>query len=141
SPVRSGLGQFRAAAPATVARQAVRLGPGDWFDTGWPRTTNSRCTAIGRVPHVLPLRPAPDIVPPRRCRDNEPKGNIQGFRYTASTSSVGAAVPPGLLFLLAGVVAGPEQPFAAGQPVAERVAPVAAAAMRLSRNSRLSHLW
>src|SRR5947209_18980187 len=39
----------------------------------------------------------------------------------------GAAVPPGLLLLLAGVVAGPEQPFAAGQPVAERVAAVAAA--------------
>ena len=40
---------------------------------------------------------------------------------------LGAAVPPGLLLLLAGVVAGPEQRFAAGQPVTERIAAVAAA--------------
>src|SRR5207249_6770391 len=37
------------------------------------------------------------------------------------------AVPPRLLFLLAGVIAGPEQRFAAGKPVQERVAAVAGA--------------
>ena len=36
-----------------------------------------------------------------------------------------AAVSPRLLLLLAGVVAGPEEGFAAGEPVEERVAAVA----------------
>src|SRR5262249_23494015 len=52
-----------------------------------------------------------------------PCGGLPGPRAIP----LGAAVPPGLLVLLAGVVAGPEQPFAAGQPVAQRVAAVAAA--------------
>src|SRR5947209_3923150 len=73
SPARGGLGQFLVAAAATVPRQVVKFGPGDWLDTGGPRTTNSRCTAIGPVPRVL----APPALTPH-CTPRAVAGTTSG---------------------------------------------------------------
>jgi hypothetical protein len=77
----------------------------------------------------------------RRCTDRAAADNVNCryrirwggrsrrlFRLLACSACVrGQAFAPGLFFRLARMVAGPEQRFAAGQPVAERVAAVAAA--------------
>src|SRR3954452_5018395 len=94
----------------------MRLGRLAANGASFPRPTNKSSSAAFRG---WPRGSLPGV---------HPHGQSRGGRLLAQTAILRrAAVPPGFLLLFAGVVAGPEQGFAAGEPVAEGVTTVAGA--------------